>query len=349
MKKEQLVSELREQLGNRIRQSGIKLIGHSAKITDKNNISAAGMVYHAKNILIATGSASSEVFVKNALTCEQLLELESLPKSLKIIGGGSSAIEFAHIFRAFGTEVTVCIRGGRILRNWDQELALSVAQSMKKRGIIIRTNCTREQMEESEAEVTLSAIGRQPRDQGIFADGLDIATDHGIITDLYGRTNIKGIYAAGDVVKGSPMLAHTAMEEARAVVELLAGNKPRKKSALIKCLYISPEAASIGETQEEAGLRGVAAVSAKQTMYANARTCISGTGRGFIKLVADGQTHRLLGAQLMCERAGDIAGELGLAVNAELLIEDLADMAHPHPSFCEEIAQAASTLLRKIT
>lgn len=347
-RKQEIVSQLRTGLEQTMRQGKIDIIQKTARVTGQGGIYCDGRRYEAENILIATGSSPAQPLVSGAITSDELLELGQIPESLKIIGGGVVAVEFAHIFSSLGTKVTLCLRSERILRKWDRELSVSLAQRMKQKGIIILTNCSMEQMEEIKAELTLSATGRIPNIEGVFENGLDVQLNDGIVTDVFGQTSIPGIFAAGDVIAGSCQLAHVGMEQGRRVADYIAGRPLCKPAAVIRCIYTQPEIASVGLDEAEARKEGIRTVTGKQTMYANARTLISGGERGFIKLVADAENGRVLGAQLMCGRASDIAGELALAVNSGLAVQDLVCSVRPHPSFCEEISRAAESLLEKL-
>ncbi len=347
-KKESVVSELRSGLEQSMRLKKIAVVNGSANITDSSRITCNGETYEAKNILIATGSIPAEPLAEGALTSDEILELKSLPRSMKIIGGGVIAAEFAHIFSLLGVEVTIAIRGERILRKWDKEIAVALTQSFKRRGIRILTNQTPEQLSERSADVVLSAVGRRPNLCGVNTSLVETDENGGIVVDRCFRTKTENIFAAGDVISNSRMLAHTAMEQGKTVARVVAGRGAALPSAVVECIYTSPEAASVGLTEAEAKERGVQVVSAKSGMRSNARTLIAGTDRSFIKILADKNTRKLIGAQLVCDRASDIADELALAINHGFTVEDLLKAARPHPSFCEAITDAAEALSEKL-
>ena len=161
-------------------------------------------------------------------------------------------------------------------------------------------------------------------------------------------TKTAGIFAAGDVVEGSPQLAHIGMEQGRQVARLIAGVAVTKPSAIVKTIIASQEIASVGLTEQEAKNKGIRVITAKQNLYSNARTMIVTKERGFIKVVADLETKKIIGAQLICERAGDIVAELALAINHNLLPEDMLVSIRPHPSYCEAITDVMMLLLEKM-
>lgn len=347
-KKEEIVSELRSGLEQSMKLKKIEVVNGYAEISDSSHIICGGETYEAKNILIATGSIPAEPLAECAVTSNEVLELKSLPKSMKIIGGGVIASEFANIFSFLGVDVTIAIRGERILRKWDKEIAVALTQNFKKRGIKILTNQTPEQLSEKTADIILSAAGRKPNLCGVNTSLIETDESGGIIVDCSFRTKTENIFAAGDVISKSRMLAHTAMEQGKTVARIAAGKESGIPSAVVECIYTSPEVASVGFTEVEAKENGVQFVSAKSSMRANARTLISGLDRSFIKILADKNTKKIIGAQLFCDRASDIADELALAINHGFTTDDLLKAARPHPSFCEAITDAAEVLSEKL-
>lgn len=346
-RKQDIVLQLRNSLEQMMLQKKIEIIYGNAEIIQKGKIACSGQVYEVANILIATGSVPSEPLVTGAVTSNEILELDYIPETMTILGGGVVAVECAHIFSSMGTKVTMCIRGERLLRGWDRELALGAMQNLKKHGVTIMTKCSLQQMEKQKADVVLSAAGRIPCVDGIFSESMGIRTDNGIVVDETGWTGVHGIYAAGDVVSGSCQLAHIGMEQGRRVVRHIVGKNLTETAIEVRCIYIHPEIATVGMDEAEAKNKGINIISGKQTMYSNVRTMVSGGERGFIKLIAKAETLELIGAQLMCERAGDIVSELALAINSKLTVNDLLVSVRPHPSFCEAVTEAAAVILEK--
>ncbi len=347
-KKTEIISTLRDGLTQRILQKKIKMIQGTASIKEKNKIFCNGAEFEAKNILIAAGAVPVKPFISRAISSDELLELDKIPKKLHILGGGPIAVEFASIFCALGSDVTVSIRGERILQKWDKEIAVSLTQSMKQKRIHIQTKTDFETLQIENDAVILSAIGRMPNLEGFNNTYFDIGSHNGIITDAFGNTKTAGIFAAGDVVEGSPQLAHISMEQGRQVARFIAGIPITKPSAIVKTIIASQEITSVGLTEQEAKNKGIKAVTAKQNLYSNARTMISTKERGFIKVVADLESKKIIGAQLMCERAGDIVAELALAINNGLSPEDMLASIRPHPSYCEAITDVMILLSEKI-
>ena len=347
-RKAEIISTLRNGLTQQMIRKKIQITQGTASIRERNKISCNGTEFETKNILIATGAVPVKPFIARAISSEEMLELDEIPKKLHILGGGSVAVEFACIFRALGSDVTISIRGERILQKWDKEIAVSLTQSMKQKGIRIQTKTNFETLQIENDAVILSAMGRIPNLEGLDNTYFDVGPRNGIITDVFGMTKTAGIFAAGDVVEGSPQLAHIGMEQGRQVARLIAGVAITKPSAIVKTIIASQEIASVGLTEQEAKNKGIRVITAKQNLYSNARTIIATKERGFIKVVADLETKKIIGAQLMCERAGDIVAELALAINHNLSPEDMLVSIRPHPSYCEAITDVMMLLLEKM-
>ena len=341
---ENIVSKLREDLTNNLLQSKITIVKGKAKLLDETHISCNGEVFEAEHIIIATGSKNTDKPFAHCINTDELLSLKHLPDKLIILGGGVSAVEFADIFSRLGVRIDIYIRGKRILRKWSKEMAASISSVLKKNGVKIYTEADFADIDLTSATV-LSVLGRKPNLEGVDEGLVSIADDGGIVVDEYYRTKTKNIFAVGDVTENSAQLAHVAMEEAKQVVRFIAG-ETTKKSAVVQCIYTMPEVAVVGLSESEAKEAGIDYISAKQTMYSNARTVIGSTDRGFIKIIADKNTEKILGAELMCERASDIVGELALAINNGITVSELEGSTRAHPTFYEAVTEALSKLIR---
>ena len=345
---ENIVSKLREDLTNNLLQSKITIVKGKAKLLDETHISCNGEVFEAEHIIIATGSKNTNKPFVNCINTDEILSLKHLPDKLIILGGGVSAVEFADIFSSLGTQVDIYIRGKRILRKWSKEIAASISSVLKKNGVKMHTEADLADIDLTSATV-LSVLGRKPNlegvDESIDEGIISIADNGGIVVDEYYRTKTKNIFAVGDVTENSAQLAHVAMEEAKQVVRFIAG-ETTKKSAVVQCIYTMPEVAVVGLSESEAKEAGIDYISAKQTMYSNARTVIGSTDRGFIKIIADKNTEKILGAELMCERASDMVGELALAINNGITVSELEGSTRAHPTFYEAVTEALAKLIR---
>jgi len=341
---ENIVSKLREDLTNNLLQSEITIVKGKAKLLDETHISCNGEVFEAEHIIIATGSKNTDKPFVHCINTDELLSLKHLPDKLIILGGGVSAVEFADIFSRLGVRIDIYIRGKRILRKWSKEIAASISSVLKKNGVKIYTEADFADIDKSSSTV-LSVLGRKPNLEGIDEGLVSIADDGGIVVDEYYRSKTKNIFAVGDVTENSAQLAHVAMEEAKQVVRFIAG-ETIQKSAVVQCIYTMPEVAVVGLSESEAKEAGIDYISAKQTMYSNARTVIGSTDRGFIKIIADKNTEKIIGAELMCERASDIVGELTLAINSGVTVSELEGSTRAHPTFYEAVTEALSKLIR---
>ena len=341
---ENIVSKLREDLTNNLLQSKITIVKGKAKLLDETHISCNDEVFEAEYIIIATGSKNTDKPFADCINTDELLSLKHLPDKLIILGGGVSAVEFADIFSRLGVRIDIYIRGKRILRKWSKEIAASISSVLKKNGVKIYTEADFADIDKSSSTV-LSVLGRKPNLEGVDEGLVSIADNGGIVVDEYYRSKTKNIFAVGDVTENSAQLAHVAMEEAKQVVRFIAG-ETIQKSAVVQCIYTMPEVAVVGLSESEAKEAGIDYISAKQTMYSNARTVIGSTDRGFIKIIADKNTEKIIGAELMCERASDIVGELTLAINSGVTVSELEGSTRAHPTFYEAVTEALSKLIR---
>lgn len=343
-----VIKKLREGLECDLAYKNVNIVRGYAEIVNENIIKCEDILYEVNNVLIATGSKVDTSIIGNSITSDDVLALKKIPKKVKIIGGGVIAVEYANIFNKFGSDVTIAIRGERILRKWDRELAVSVTQVLKSNGIKIKTKCQMNDFLADDNDYLISAVGRKPRIDGIGNLNLEVDLNGAIIVDSEGRTNLDNIYAAGDVISNSNMLAHTAMEQGRRAVSFIAGKDAGEASAVANCIYISPEVASIGMTEAEAKEQHIDVVTGKQNMISNAMTLIYTDKRSFVKVVADRKNNRIIGAQIMCERASDIAGAFVVAINNKLTVKEFKKTVFPHPSFSEAIFDALNSLEEKI-
>lgn len=321
----------------------------------------------AGHILIAAGSEPSSLpipgidlpGVKNSTT---ILEEESVPRRLVIIGGGVIGMEFATVYNDLGCEVTVLEAMDKLLPGMDREISQNLRMIMKKRGVDIHTGAAVSLIEKTEdgsylcrysekgkeleagAELVLSAVGRRPCGEGVFSDTLKEAVklERGriVVNERY-ETSIPGVFAVGDVI-GGVCLAHVATAEGYQALSHMFPELPGKDMAVIpSCVYTDPEIACVGLTADEAKAAGMEVTTGKYIMSVNGKSVLSMQERGFIKIVAEQESGRVVGAQLMCARATDMIGELELAISKGLTARDLAAVIMPHPTFCEGISEAA--------
>lgn len=370
-RKDQVVSQLRggvEFLLNSYKDR-IQLIRGNAVINTPNTVTVDNgeetIVLETRNILIAAGSEPIRppipgLELNGVITSDEILEKPGAAyKKLTIIGGGVIGMEFATIFSSLGCEVSVIEAMDRILPVMDKEISQNLSMILKKRGVDIYTKAAVSRIEKSEnclacyfsqkgeerqvgAEAVLVAIGRKADVDGLFADGLSVRCERGIVVDDNFQTSVPGVYAIGDVIHGGIQLAHAAAAQGCNAVMTMAGMEPEIDLATVpSCIYTDPEIASVGITADQAKSTGLAVKTGKFNMTGLGKSLIESRERSFAKLVFDAETEALLGAQLMCARATDLVGELAAAIVSKLTAKQLRSVIRPHPSFTEGITEAA--------
>ena len=346
-------------------------------IKGKGRIAAVGQVavdgatgsqtYTTKNILIATGSESMPlpnitVDEKRIVTSTGALELSAVPKTMVVIGGGVIGLELGSVWQRLGTQVTVFEFLDRILPGMDGELSKAAQKVLTKQGMQFKlsTKVTSAKSEGSQvalafepaaggagekmqADVVLLAIGRRPFTDGLGLDKMGVALDDRkrVIVDGHFETNVKGIYAIGDVIAGA-MLAHKAEEEGVVCAEQMAGQSGHiNYDAIPGVVYTWPEIASVGKTEEELKKANIEYKVGKFPFTANGRARAMADTEGFVKILADAKTDRVLGAHIIGPDAGTMIAELVLAIEFGASSEDIARTSHAHPTLNEAIKEAA--------
>lgn len=317
----------------------------------------------ANNIIIATGSSSSSVPVPginlpNVITSDEILDFESVPKNLAILGGGVVGVEFAGIFASLGAQVTIIEFLPKILYRLDDELSKKLSVYLKKQGIKIITGSALKEVQKTdeglkliagndkgEVEVTcdylLSAAGRKPNLDGLNLESAGIEYDRkGIKVDGNYKTSTEGVYAVGDVI-GGIMLAHIASEEGKVCVENIYGHNSKVNyNAVPSCVFTFPEAASVGMTEDEAKEAGIEYIVGKSMFGANGKALTMGEGEGFVKVMAEKESHKLIGVHIMGPHASDIVHDGSLAIQNGLTIENIKESVFAHPTLSEVFYEA---------
>jgi dihydrolipoamide dehydrogenase len=289
------------------------------------------------------------------------LALSEVPKNLVIIGAGIIGLELGSVWRRLGAAVTVVEFLDRITPGMDEETAKTFQRSLTKQGIAFRlgTKVTGAKAGDKGVELTvepvaggpaeslkadyvLVAIGRRPFTDGLGLDSVGIKPDkRGFIETDHGRTSAPGVWAIGDVTLG-PMLAHKAEDEAVAVIEMIAGKAGHVNYDVIpSVVYTFPEVAWVGKTEEELKAAGVAYKVGKFPFTANARAKVNHEAEGFVKVLADAKTDRILGAHMIGPDVGEMVAEWCVAMEFQAASEDVARTSHPHPTRSEALRQAA--------
>jgi len=348
------------------KKNKVTWIKGEARITAPGAVEVEGKSYTTKQIVIATGSVSIDlpgvpVDEKQIVTSTGALELEKVPGHLVVIGGGYIGLELGSVWRRLGAEVTVVEFLDRLVPTMDGETGKMFERVMAKQGIKskLKTKVTGAKSDKTgvtltlepaaggeaetlKADVVLVAIGRRANTASLGLAEVGVALDERgrVITDHF-ATNIDGIWAIGDVIAG-PMLAHKAEDEGVALAELLAGQAGHVNYGVIPgVVYTWPEVASVGETEEQLKARGVAYKVGKFPFTANARARAMGDTDGFVKILADATTDKVLGAHIIGPDAGTLIAEIAIAMEFGASSEDVARTCHAHPSLNEAVKEAA--------
>jgi dihydrolipoamide dehydrogenase len=320
----------------------------------------------AKNIVIATGSESAPlpgvtVDEKTVVTSTGALEIGAVPKELVVVGAGVIGLEIGSVWSRLGAKVTVVEYLDRILPGMDGEVAKQFQRILEKQGFSFQLGSKVTKVEVGKkgatvtvepaaggeartlnADIVLVAIGRRPNTEGLGLDKAGIATEKGrVVIDDHFRTNVAGIYAIGDVVRG-PMLAHKAEDEGVAVAEIIAGKHGHVNyDAIPGIVYTAPEVAAIGKTEEELKAAGIAYKIGKFPFTANGRARAMRHTEGFVKVLADAASDRVLGCHIIGPHAGDLIAEVTVLMEFGGSAEDLARTCHAHPTLSEAVKEAA--------
>jgi dihydrolipoamide dehydrogenase len=339
----------------------------TGRVAGAGRVDVDGTVHETKHIVIATGSesvplAGVNVDEKQIVTSTGGLELDAVPGHMVVIGGGYIGLELGSVWRRLGAEVTVVEFLDRLVPTMDGEVAKTFERILGKQGMKFRlgtkvtgartgndgVTLTIEKAkggepEELKADVVLLSIGRRAFTGGLGLEEAGVALDERgrVKTSGHYATNVDGIYAIGDVIVG-PMLAHKAEEEGVALAELLAGQAGHVNYDVIPgVVYTWPEVASVGKTEEELKASGVAYSVGKFPFTANGRARAMGYTDGFVKILADKTTDRVLGAHIIGPDAGTVLPELVTAMEFGASAEDVARTCHAHPSLSESVKEAA--------
>ena len=319
-----------------------------------------------KNVIIATGSGARmlpglEPDAKTVLTNIEILDLPAIPKSMIIIGAGAVGVEFASIFNRFGTKVTVLEMLPRLVPVEDEEVSKELERYFKKTGIRCETGSKAENIvktengvrmcvalangkrEDLEAETLLVAVGRKPITENIGLEKLKVELDRGFIkVDQNQQTGEPGVYAIGDVVAGTPQLAHVASMEGMVAVAHMAGKpaKPVNRNRIPGCTYTEPGIGSVGLTEAQARAEGYAVKVGKFPFAANSKASILGSHEGFVKVVAEEKLGEILGVHIIGPEAYELIAEAVAAMESEATVETLMNTIHAHPTLYEALGEA---------
>lgn len=365
-RKDKIVTTLTKGIAGLFRKNKVTAYTGTGRITAPGQITVEGAdgetALTAKNILIATGSNVAtlrgvEMDWDRIGGSTEALAYNPVPKRLVVIGAGVIGLELGSVWARLGAEVIVLEYLDRVLAGIDRDLAREAAKLFKKQGLDIRTGvrvtgarvdgdrCIVEYEggEPIECDRVLVAVGRRPNTDGLGLDAVGIQLDERgrIPVDAHFATAVEGIYAVGDVIAG-PMLAHKAEEEGVACVERIAtGHGHVNYDAIPNVVYTHPEIASVGKTEDELEAAGVEYRKGSFPFLANARARALASTDGFVKILADAKTDRVLGVHIIGPRAGDLIAEAAVAMEFGASSEDIARSCHAHPTLAEVVKEAA--------
>ena len=347
-----------------IRGNGVLFSKNNVVVYDDKNVKKN---YNAKNIVIATGSTPTsipgiKIDEKNIISSTGALSLSKVPKSLLIVGGGYIGLEMGSVWSRLGTEVTVVEYLDHITPGMDKEISNEFKKILMKQGFKFRLNSkvtstksksnsvlveivdnSNSKKETIESEKVLVSVGRKAYTEGLNLSKIGIKRDTKgrIEVDKKFQTSTENIYAIGDVIKG-PMLAHKAEEEGIAVAEILAGQAGHVNYDTIPgVIYTSPEVAYVGKTEEELKKNKIDYKVGKFPFIANSRAKVNNETDGFVKILAESKTDKVLGVHIIGPHSGDMIAEMALAMEFGASAEDIARTCHAHPTYTEAIKEAA--------
>jgi dihydrolipoamide dehydrogenase len=337
--------------------------GGKVEVTD-----AAGkkVDYEAKNIIVATGGRSRElpsikIDGKKIIGYREAMVLPEQPKKLLVIGSGAIGVEFAYFYSTLGTEVTIVEFLPNVVPVEDVDVSKALEKSFKKAGMTIYTSSEVTKVDTAgkgcvatvktptgeikiEADIVLSAVGVSTNIEGIGLEDVGVKTDKGrVVVDDFYKTNVSGVYAIGDIVKG-PALAHVASAEGIICVEKIAGQNPHplNYNNIPGCTYCSPEIASVGYTEEAAKKAGYEIKVGKFPFTASGKAKAAGAADGFVKLIFDAKYGEWLGAHFIGANVTEMIAEVVVARNLETTGHEILKSVHPHPTMSEAIMEAAA-------
>lgn len=364
-RKDQVVHQLVSGVGYLLKKNKVDVIMGEAKILSPKMVKdvKSGETYETKNVLVATGSSNAVPPIpglkgERVIDSTALLALKEMPKSMAIIGGGVIGCEFASILNAFGCEITVVEMLPQLLGNMDASLAKATADQFAAEGIRVELGARVKEVSDKggnklvtfekdgkdgtvEAEYVLVSTGRKANSAGLGLEELGVELVKGFIkVDSHMRSNVSGIYACGDIT-GEGMLAHTASEGGVIAVENMAGiDRELDLKAVPKVVFVNKEIASVGMTESEAKAAGYEVLCGKFSLIGNGKSLAMGKNEGFVKVVADKETHAILGMHMEGPSASELVTVGTQLIASEMLLEDVEWTIYPHPAVAEAIREA---------
>lgn len=359
-RKERIVNKLTKGVEFLMNKNGVEVIKGTASFVDNLTLKVNGETIEFDNCIIATGSKPAELpnitfDGKFVISSTEALSFEELPESIAIIGGGVIGVEFASIMSAFGVDVTILELMPQLIPGMDKDAADILKSELKKQKVKVFTEAkvlkakegkvefqSGEEVKEIEVEKVLLAVGRSPNTKGLNLHNTDIVLKKGHIrVNENLETDVKGIYAIGDVID-TPKLAHLASREGIKAVNHILGIEDRKNFYL-SCpgvVYSYPEAAFVGMSLQDAKEKGIEAEEAVFPLSANGKAYIEGIKNGFVKVVYRKDNKKLLGVHIVGGNASELISECAVAISKGMNVEELSKVIHPHPTVSESLMEA---------
>lgn len=345
-RKDKIILQLRSGMQSMLK--GIDFLNQEAVILSNNELKASDNIIKTKFILIATGSQPAELGgfkfdSTRIISSDDILNLKEIPGTLLIIGGGVIGSEFAALFSALGTRVTIAEKMPQLIPGEDREIAKKIETIFKKKGIKVNTDSDASALDLKGYDLILVCVGRRPETAGLGIENAGIKLDRGrIVVDEYLKTSIDNIYAAGDCT-GKSMLAHyAAYQGITAVNNIVNPDNPRKADNTIipNCIFTDPEIASVGLKEVVAEKKGIGIKVSRFDFLASGAARILDETDGFIKIVSEQKTGEILGASIIGPRATELIGILTLAISSRLNISRIRNAIFAHPTLSESIGEA---------
>ncbi|TDV23576.1 dihydrolipoamide dehydrogenase [Mycoplasmopsis mustelae] len=353
-----------------MRMNKVKTIVGKAKFVGAHEVEVENKVYRGRNVIIATGSSDRKIPLPGfdegyksgkLITSKEAINLQKQPKTLTIIGGGVIGVEFAQVFAAAGTKVTILQNLPTVLAMLDKDIIKQVTNDLKESNITVVHNANTTKFENGKifytvdgkeesikSDVVLVSVGRVPESLGLEEVGIKLGDRKQLLVDEFCKTNIEGVYGIGDVV-GQSMLAHVAYRHAIVAISNIL-NKSIKYSAktVPACIYTHPEIAVVGLTEEQAKEQGKDFIVAKHQFTFIGKALAAHEEKGFAKFIIDKEFGEIIGCHIIGAHATDLISEVVLAMDLESTIYDIASTIHPHPTFSEVLWEAARNAVHQL-
>lgn len=352
----EVVSKLKKQLRFSIEKAGVTIVDGIGVLKDAHTVEVKAAdgttnILTAPYIILATGSQATllpgitlnEKFITN----HEILDLPELPKTLLVIGGGAVGVEFASIFATLGTKVTIAEHAERLVPREDAEVSLELERVFSRKRITILKNTLIEPAQTTEFEKVLVAVGRTPTTSGLGIEAAGLTTTkHGIETNEHMQTTVPHIFAIGDLA-GKALLAYTAEQEGEIAARTILGlpHETLRYDAVPNTIFSLPEISSVGLTETTLAERQISFIVGKSLMSANAKALIMGSRDGFAKILAEKNSHRILGIHIIGEKASELIAEAVHAITHNMTLEQFARSLHGHPLLGEILKEACESAL----